>query len=192
MTTKQIIKELLDLQNNYSFTFRAMVTSERISHCLNNPGEINIKEKRVREPLIEHVGHLPIIASFLYSHLENKDKVNLGRTLIMLSIHDIGETITGEILAYKKTVSDSNIEYQAALKVISKDLIPYFEEFEARESFDAKFASAVDCLAPLLHGILSPNLTLKRFKVYGFNSEKIEKKLIKIWEKVCLPLLRFI
>ena len=84
MTTKQIIKELLDLQNNYSFTFRAMVTSERISHCLNNPGEINIKEKRVREPLIEHVGHLPIIASFLYSHLENKDKVNLGRTLIML------------------------------------------------------------------------------------------------------------
>jgi len=40
-----------------------------------------------------HVGHLPVIASYLHQFCEHKDSIDLGRTLMMLAIHDIGETI---------------------------------------------------------------------------------------------------
>lgn len=194
MEPRQIIKGLLKLQNNYAFTYRTMITRERFSYAVQGSDGIDVEAKNFREPLIEHVGHLPIIASFLHPHLEHRKEVDLGRVLIMLSIHDIGETIVGDVMAYKKNVAHAEKEHEEALKLLTPDLIAYYEEFEAGESWDAKFAHSVDAAAPFLHEIIMPNLTRKRFAVHDFNSEKIEKKKrpMFVWDSVLADIFEIV
>lgn len=127
-----------------------------------------------------------MLASFLHSHIEHRDEVNLGRVLIMLSIHDIGETVLGDILTYDKKSEDTEKENEVVKKLLPVELVPYFDEFEARETLDAKYAKSIDAVAPFLHEIDMPNLTRKRFAVYKFGSKNIEtkKKIYFEWDSV--------
>lgn len=175
---KEIIQEFLKLQNAYSFTKRALVTADRYVQ-IAQAGMVDIKDydnEVLREPLVEHVGHLPILASYLHPHIEHSDKVDLGRALIMLSIHDIGETVTGEIFAYHKTNNDSETEYQAALKVLHPNFHIYLDEYEAGETLDAKYAKAIDALAPNIHEVDMPNVTMERFARLGASVDHVIKK----------------
>ena len=151
----QIIVDVLELQKNYQFTRRKMMTKERFHDIAlkdKNRG-LDTNDEMLKETLIEHVGHLPILASYLHEYCEHADKINLGRALIMLSIHDIGETKLGDVFAFTKTQSADQSEVIEARKLLSPSLIPYFEEYEENVTFDAKYAHAIDTLAPLLHGM---------------------------------------
>lgn len=174
----EITENLIKLQHAYAFTYRVMVTEERYkqlveSHILK---EYTYDTEAIREPLIEHVGHLPIIASYLHPHIEHKNEVDLGRVLIMLSIHDIGETEVGDILTYAKLDSHNDLEAAAARRLLPKYLYDYFEEIEKRRTLDAKFAKSVDSIAPLLHEMVLPKVTPERFKYHNFDVHKIIAK----------------
>lgn len=188
MKAKELIQNLINLQNAYAHTFRMISTSERLGHALarERTGSIDVRAESVREPLLEHVGHLPVIASFLYTRIAHSKKIDLGRVLIMLSIHDIGETITGDVLTYKKTAAQDKEECEAARTLLSAELRPYFDEFEKRETLDAKYAKSVDALAPFLHELNTANLTRKRLAVFEFDSEQIEakKRILFDWDPV--------
>ncbi|MDE1966693.1 MAG: HD domain-containing protein [Patescibacteria group bacterium] len=176
MPAHESIQKLLDLQNAYSGVYRAIITSERLRHAGPDIESIDLKEERLREPLLEHVGHLPVIASFLHPHIERSKEVDLGRALAMLSIHDIGETVVGDVMAYHKSDSDTEKENKIVAGLLPDSLLDLFREYEARETQDAKFAKAVDAMAPFLHEINSSKLTQARFKAYGFGSKDIEAK----------------
>ena len=60
----------------------------------------DFNDEMIRESLLEHVGCLPIIACFLHPYLDKK--VDLGRVLIMLTVHDIGEIETGDEMTFTK------------------------------------------------------------------------------------------
>ena len=187
MTTHRLIQELLDLQNAYARVPRAIVTGERLQHELSKGAkEIDVKRQDLREPLLEHVGHLPVLASFLHSRIEHSREVNLGRVLVMLSIRDIGETVVGDVLAYDKKPGETEKENEVARKLLPTDLVVYFDEFEERETLDAKYAKSIDAIAPFLHEIGMPNLTRKRFAAYGFGSKNIEakKRVLFEWDEV--------
>jgi 5'-deoxynucleotidase YfbR-like HD superfamily hydrolase len=117
-----------------------------------------------------------MIASFLHSHIDNSSKVNLGRALVMLSIHDIGETIVGDVITFNKTKEDNKKESDAAQEILSQDLVEYYKELEECKSLDAKFAWAVDILGPFLYELESPNMTRKRFKDLGITSKIVDDK----------------
>src|SRR3989338_1313389 len=176
MNTWELIQKLLDLQNAYAKARGAIVTGERLKFALEQDDDIDVMDEKIREPLLEHVGHLPIIATFLYTYIENKTKVDLGRSLIMLSIHDIGETVTGDTIAYKKTSLQSDEENEITRKLLPPELVPFYDEFEDFNTFDAKYAKAIDSLAPILHEVNNPRLTKERFEVYGFDAEKVKTK----------------
>lgn len=175
-----IIRDLIKLQAKYSFEARKIITKERLDNYLKlfptKIEDLDYEEKMLREPLMEHVGDLPIIASFLHQFIEHKDSVDLGRSLIMLSIHDIGETVLGDIFTFDKTDAQELNEYEAALKLLPAYLKKYYVEYEKRESFDAKFAKAVDSISPLLHEMVLPELTYLRFKKWGYGTKMIENK----------------
>jgi len=177
-TAQNIISNLIKLQGSYAQTFRSITTKERYNNVVksgmlqNHSYDSNI----IREPLIEHVGHLPIIASYLHQFTQHKDKINLGRVLIMLSIHDIGETKVGDVITYSKDTSHEKAELEAAKKLLPNNQFEYFKEFEDNKTFDAKFARSVDSIAPLLREINMPTVTLERFKYYNFNTDKIIAK----------------
>jgi 5'-deoxynucleotidase YfbR-like HD superfamily hydrolase len=187
MTSHELIQKLLNLQDAYARVIRNTVTNERLRNSLlSGVKEIDLRDKKLREPLLEHVGHLPMIATFLHSHIENSSKVNLGRALIMLAIHDIGETVVGDIITYKKTKEDDEKESIAAQKLLSEDLFEYYKELGECKSLDAKFAWAVDTLGPFLYELESPNMTRRRFVENGMSSDIVEnkKKVYFEWDSV--------
>lgn len=190
VSTKQLIADFLKLQHDYQFTRRAMMTKERFKDIAltDQVRGLDTKDETLKETLIEHVGHLPILASYLHEHIEHTDKVNLGRSLIMLSIHDIGETKLGDIFAYTKTTSQEVDEIEVAKTLLSPALIPYLEEYEAGSSSDAKYAKSIDILAPLLHATDLIGYIHTRFLEYGGSNEKIiQKKRPSVeWDSVLL------
>lgn len=112
-----------------------------------NPGD-----SFIRETLMEHVGSLPILASLLYPYINDTD-VDLGRALAMLSIHDIGEIVTGDTNTFLKE-SDSMEEDAAARKLIHPSLIYLYDEFQALETKTAKFAKSIDKINPNIVDLL--------------------------------------
>ena len=192
----KIVENLIKLQQAYAFTFRATVTEERYKGLVDS-GLINdftYDSEFIREPLIEHVGHLPIIASYLHPYIEHQNDVDLGRVLIMLSVHDIGETEVGDILTYTKPDSHVDLEFEAARKLLPDYLYKYFLEVEERETLDAKFAKAVDSVAPFLNEMVLPKVTLERFEHHNFNVEKIvaKKKEYFEWDSVLIDIFEYL
>ena len=192
MKTIDLIRNFLDLQNSYSFTKRALITAERYVNIAHS-GLVDKKDysnEILREPLMEHVGHLPIMASYFHPHIRHSKDVDLGRSLIMLSIHDIGETVTGEIFSYHRTKQDDKDEIEAARKIIHPDLKVYLEEFEESETLDAKYAKSIDALAPNIYQVCMPKITMARFNSLNATVDDIVDKKRKLmeWDSVLLEI----
>ncbi len=190
MKPRTLLNKLLKLQRNYALTPRWMMTYERAIHVQDRflKKSVDYEDVSIREPLIEHVGHLPIIANFLYPHIENKSSVDLGKALIMLSFHDIGETMVGDMLNYQKTKQHTNLEDKATRKLLHPYYIPYWKEYEGRETLTAKFAKSIDAIAPLLHEIGNMPHAIKRFAHFKFGPQDILKKKQPcfVWDTVLL------
>lgn len=115
-----------------------------------------IAERR-RENDAEHSWHLALMAILLQEHANSK--VDLLRVVKMLLIHDIVEIDAGDTFAYDETahIDKAEREEKAFARIFSllpqemyDELYPLWQEFEQRESGEAKFAAALDRLQPLL------------------------------------------
>ena len=175
LKSNQLLDELLQVTRAYATTRRSMITQERWEELVvsGRITDYTLDSEFLREPLLEHVGHLPVIAVALYPHIHQTAKVDLGKVLQMLALHDIGETVIGDIHAYKKTQDHADKELAIARKLVPPSLLPIFEEYEDRQTIDAKFAKAVDSIAPFLHELSAPALTAQRFKHHQFGSKQI-------------------
>ena len=193
--SKQIITDFLELQKNYQFTRRTTMTKERFFDIAlkDTKQGLDTTDERLKETLLEHVGHLPILATYLHEHSEHTEKINLGRALIMLSIHDIGETKLGDVFAYTKTQKDELDEITAAKNLLSQSLIPYLEEYEENETLDAQYAKSIDILAPLLHSVDFIGYIHARFLKFGGTNEKIinKQRPYLLWDKTLLEIFDF-
>jgi putative hydrolase of HD superfamily len=110
-----------------------------------------------RENTAEHSWHLALFALVLAEHAD--DPVDTGRVITMLLVHDIVEIDAGDTFAYDESGYETKAERERAAadrlfgllpEGQGRDLRSLWEEFEAGESADARFANAVDRLQPLL------------------------------------------
>ncbi|GAT63703.1 HD domain-containing protein [Paludibacter jiangxiensis] len=141
----------------------------------------------------EHSWHLAMMAMVLAEHAN--EPIDLLRVMKMVLIHDIVEIDAGDIFIYDATKNHTNTEEElkAAKRIFgllpeeqAQELIALWEEFEAGETADARFAKAMDRLEPLLQNSSNNGGTWNEF---GVNYQKVydKKKLIKngsetIWE----------
>ncbi|MBP9686841.1 MAG: HD domain-containing protein [Candidatus Doudnabacteria bacterium] len=95
----QILNALIKLHKDYALVHRRAISYDKYKIL----DITSVDQTRILESLLEHVGSLPVVATFLYPYLEQKEKVDLGRTLTMLAIHDIGEIIVGDAHSHRKT-----------------------------------------------------------------------------------------
>ena len=172
-----ITANLVSLQDSYAGTYRAIITKERHQAIPWQQVHASFLECEVlHEPLLEHVGHLPIIAAYLHPLIAHSEEVNLGRSLIMLAVHDIGETITGDIPSFAKN-GDHELEEREAVKtLLSGHMLQYFDEYEENQSFDARFAKSVDLLSPMLHH-------LSHTEVAAVLYQHLNADLVKLWQR---------
>lgn len=142
----------------------------------------------------EHSWTISIMALLLKEF--SNFSVDLERVIIMLLIHDIVEIDAGDTFLYsleRENVHDN--EKNAAERIfglLEKDqkdyLIKLWNEFEARETNEAKFASVLDRLEPLIQNYIAEGYTWKKHNItYDMvikNNQHIENGSKEIWEFV--------
>lgn len=145
-----------------------MVENGRLAQQLQFILEVDKLKSVLRRSLIangerlensaEHSWHLALCALVLHEHA-NKP-VNLARVLKMVLVHDIVEIDAGDTFLFDEVgnTSKAEREQEAANRIFGflpddqqVELHVLWEEFEARETADAKFAAALDRLMPALH-----------------------------------------
>lgn len=172
----KIFDSLAELLKNYSHTYRSNVQQWHLEtrQKYNPDTQFNLIDQSFRESLIEHIGSLPIVAVYLHQFLQHK--VNLGETLTILAIHDIGETVTGDDIEFiKSSAQEEGAETQAALSLLPVYLHDNYLAYQKQETVEAKYAKSVDKLVPdILDLITSKEITVARFRDrLGIESQEI-------------------
>ena len=141
----------------------------------------------------EHSWHLAIMALILSEHAN--EPVDILKVVKMLLIHDLVEIDAGDIFLYDSVLNHTNTlaEQKAAERIFgllpddqAKEYIATWEEFEASETPEAKFARAMDRLEPLLQNVSNNGGTWKEFNV-SYEQVIGKKSVIKngsetLWE----------
>jgi putative hydrolase of HD superfamily len=106
----------------------------------------------------EHSWHLAVMAMLFAEHAS--ERVDTGRVLRMLLVHDVVEIDAGDTFAYdvEANVGRESREQRAATRLFGllppeqgAELAGLWAEFEARATPEARVANALDRLQPLLN-----------------------------------------
>lgn len=110
-----------------------------------------------RENDAEHAWHMAIMAYLLREY--SNEEVDILKVIIMCLIHDVVEIDAGDTYAYDDVniVTQKEREDAAKERIYSllpddqkNELIALFDEFEANETPEARFAHVMDNLQPLM------------------------------------------
>jgi putative hydrolase of HD superfamily len=130
----------------------------------------------------EHSWHLATMAWLLVEYA-GEDRLDLLRIMKMVLIHDIVEIDAGDTYCYDETarVSQLDRESRAAARIFpllppdqARELRSLWDEFEAGETPEAKFAVALDRLQPLL---LNYHTSGRTWKQHGVTSEQVRRRI---------------
>ena len=143
----------------------------------------------------EHSWHIALMANLLKEHVE--DEVDVLKVMTMVLLHDLVEIDAGDTYAYDSVGMQSKREREvkAADRIfglLPEDQGAYFralwDEFEAYETADAKYAHLLDNFQPMLLNDASDGVSwreheVKKSQIYKRN-ERIEETSKVIWEKM--------
>lgn len=110
-----------------------------------------------RENDAEHAWHMAIMAYLLQEY--SNAPIDVAKVMLMCLLHDVVEIDAGDSYAYDEKEKETQKAREEAAKERIYGLLPedqkecfqqLFEEFEARETAESKFAHAMDNLQPLL------------------------------------------
>ncbi|SHI26299.1 HD domain-containing protein [Ferrimonas marina] len=107
----------------------------------------------------EHSWHVCLSALMLHPYADKP--VNIDRVIKMLLIHDLGEIDAGDTIIYaSETPENKQAEEQGVKRLlallpssVAEGYLALWQEFEAGDSDDARFARAIDRVPPLLHNL---------------------------------------
>lgn len=149
-----------------------LTASARLAQQLDFIIEIDrLKQVLRRSPLAdgsrvensaEHSWHLAMMALVLAEYAN--EPVDVTHVIRLVLVHDIIEIDAGDTYAYdvKANHGKAEREQRAAARLFgllpadqAAELRALWDEFEARETTEARFANAIDRLMPLLHNYLN-------------------------------------
>nr|MBQ4457778.1 HD domain-containing protein [Clostridia bacterium] len=123
-------------------------------------------DKSRRENDAEHSWHIAVMA-MLFSEYAI-EKVDIGRSVQMCVVHDLVEIIAGDTFAYdpegnmgkkEREEKAADILYAKLPEEQGQHLRDLWEEFDAMETADAKYAACMDRIQPFLHNTLTDGFT---------------------------------
>jgi len=128
----------------------------------------------------EHSFHLAIMAAVLAEHA--REEIDVLHVMKMVLIHDVVEIDAGDTYCYDEigNASKAEREQKAADRIFA--LLPekqcreyrgLWEEFEARETPEAKFANALDRIHPMLLNYTKGGISWKK---HGIHASQVEKR----------------
>lgn len=133
---------------------RFLLEADRVKQVVrHNP----LADGSRRENDAEHMWHLALAVLVLAEHAA--EPVDVVRVLTMVLVHDLVEIDTGDVLVYDVDARAAALDGERAAAERIFGLLPddqaallreAWEEFEAGETAEARFAAAVDRLQPVL------------------------------------------
>ena len=127
-----------------------------------------------RENDAEHSWHLAVMAMILEEY--SADKVDVSRVLKIALVHDLVEVYAGDTFAYDVKGNEDKLdrEIMAAEKLFGMlkdgqgdEIRALWDEFEAKETPESKYANAIDRLQPLILNYLTNGHTWKLGDVHA-------------------------
>lgn len=144
----------------------------------------------------EHSWQLALLAFSLMPHAD--PVIDLNRTIRMLLVHDIGEIDTGDTMAFVEGGwEERKAAESAAVKRIfgllpdsqAAELLALWQEFEAGETNEARFANAVDRAMPVLLNLANDG---QSWRENGIGYERVVARVRAPIEAGCPALWRHI
>lgn len=128
----------------------------------------------------EHAWHMALMIILLQEYAN--EKVDVLRTVTMALLHDVIEIDAGDTYAYDEQakLDQREREVKAADRIFNllpedqaKKLREIWDEFEAQETKEAKFARTMDHIQPLMLNALSGGVS---WKEHGVRESQILKR----------------
>ena len=127
-----------------------------------------------RENDAEHSWHLAMLAMILEEY--SAQKVDIERVLKITLVHDLVEVYAGDTFAYDAKGNEDKLdrEIEAANRLFGMldpvqgaEIRALWDEFEAKETAESRYANAVDRLQPLLLNYMTNGHTWKLGDVHA-------------------------
>lgn len=127
-----------------------------------------------RENDAEHSWHLAMLAMILEEY--SAEKVDIERVLKITLVHDLVEVYAGDTFAYDAKGNEDKLdrEIEAANGLFGildpeqgAEIRALWDEFEAKETAESRYANAVDRLQPLLLNYMTNGHTWKMGDVHA-------------------------
>ncbi len=144
-----------------------------------------ISDQSRKENDAEHSWHLALMAITLYEYA-NAPEVDLLKILRMVTLHDIVEIDAGDTYIYDEVAKQDQEERECRAAERLFGLLPHdqatqfraiWDEFEASETKEAKFAKAIDRLHPMLLNYLAGGKTWNEHGVTASQVRTINGKI---------------
>ena len=142
--------------------------------------QTHIKGYKRQENDAEHAWHMAIMIYLLKEYAN--EEFDVAKAMMMALIHDIVEIDAGDTYAYdtKNLETQKEREEKAAERIFGllpeeqkQELKGLFEEFEACESSEAKFARVMDNFQPIL---LNDSNNGEDWKVHKIKKSQVENR----------------
>lgn len=120
----------------------------------------------------EHSWHLAMMALILHGH-SNKE-IDMLKVIKMLLVHDLVEIDAGDTFAYdtQGNTDKHERELKAAHRLFgmlpedqAEELLSLWMEFETKETPEARFASSMDRLQPIIHNHQNEGDTWQKYNI---------------------------
>ena len=137
-----------------------------------------------RENDAEHSWHLALMAIVLEEYAA--EPVNLGRVLAMVTVHDLIEIYAGDTFAFDAAANQDKAqrEQAAAEKLFGMldqeqghKFRQLWEEFDAMNTADARFAASLDRIQPFMHNVLTEGHT---WKLGSVTKEQVYRRMAPV------------
>ncbi|TOG59954.1 HD domain-containing protein [Vibrio parahaemolyticus] len=142
----------------------------------------------------EHSWHVALMAVLMEEHVNAP--VDICRVMKMLLIHDVVEIDAGDTFVYDTAASKEQAEKEikAAERLFGmlptdqgQELLALWQEFEAAQSDDAKYAKALDRLIPMFLNYHNNGQSWKENSVTREQALTINKRIefgsVTLWDK---------
>lgn len=135
-----------------------------------------------QENSAEHSWHIAVMVPLLAEYAPSPD-IDLARVTQMLLIHDLVEIDAGDTYCYDDAARQGQADREAVAARRVFGLLPadqaathlaLWDEFEARETAEARFAVALDRIQPLIHNFRTQG---RQWRRHGVHSEQVRRRM---------------
>jgi putative hydrolase of HD superfamily len=186
-----------ELATSKQLTTEADTPMTRLDRQMRFLVEIDKLKQVVRQTLLidgqrqensaEHSWHIAVLAPLLVEYAPDP-AIDLARVMQMALIHDIVEIDAGDTYCYDPVAGLDKAERETAAAARLYGLLPedqgwcfmtLWQEFEARQTPEARFAAALDRIQPLVHNFMTEG---RQWRVHGVRSHQVRARMRPVRE----------